>query len=147
MINFKTLVLGASLKEDRYSNKAVRKLVNNNIETVAFGLKAGEISGIVDNGKIMPTDLAYPYQSTHLQKDFSLSQYQVGCLIFKLGIRDNPKYHEAIKSGKKSVIHKYSEALYERVKSILERYPSYIDEACKDFQKDQKEKRELKKKK
>jgi hypothetical protein len=108
---------------------------------------AGEISGVVDNGKIMHTDLAYPYLSTHLQKDFSLSQYQVGCLIFKLRIRDNPKYHEVIKTGKKSVIHKYSQALYERVKSILERYPSYIDEACKEFQKDQKEKRQLKKKK
>lgn len=46
MGNFKTLVFGASLKEDRYSNKAVRNLVNNNIETVAFGLKAGEISGV-----------------------------------------------------------------------------------------------------
>ncbi|MGB0885177.1 MAG: CoA-binding protein [Chitinophagales bacterium] len=56
MINFKTLVLGASLKEDRYSNKAVRKLVNNNIETVAFGLKAGEISGIEINTQLKAFD-------------------------------------------------------------------------------------------
>jgi hypothetical protein len=108
---------------------------------------AGEISGVVDNGKIMSTDIAYPYQSTHLQTAFNLSQYQVGCLIFKLGVRGNPKYHESIKSGKKSVIHKYSQALYERIESVLDRYPSYIDEACREFQKDQKEKRLLKKKK
>ena len=56
MKNFKTLVLGASLKEDRYSNKAVRKLVNNNIETVAFGLKAGEISGIEINTQLKAFD-------------------------------------------------------------------------------------------
>lgn len=46
MENFKTLVLGASLKEDRYSNKAVRSLLSHHIKTVAFGLRAGEISGV-----------------------------------------------------------------------------------------------------
>lgn len=46
MNNFKTLVLGASLKEDRYSNKAVKSLVNHNVETVAFGLRAGEIATV-----------------------------------------------------------------------------------------------------
>ncbi len=40
-MNKKTLVLGASLKSDRYSNFAIHKLVNHNIETVAFGLKKG----------------------------------------------------------------------------------------------------------
>jgi hypothetical protein len=108
---------------------------------------AGEISGVMDNGKIMPTDIAYPYQSSHLQKEFNLTQYQVGCLIFKLDIRDNPKYHEAIKTGKTSITHKYSQALYERIKSILERYPSFIDEACKEYQAKQKAKRKRKRKK
>lgn len=42
-MDFKTLVLGASLKEDRYSNKAVRSLRQHNIETVAYGLKTGSI--------------------------------------------------------------------------------------------------------
>ncbi len=45
-MDFKTLVLGASLKEDRYSNKAVRKLVANDIETVAFGMRKGEVAGV-----------------------------------------------------------------------------------------------------
>ena len=38
---FKTLVIGASLKEDRYSNKAIVSLRNHNIETVAIGLRKG----------------------------------------------------------------------------------------------------------
>ena len=42
----KTLVLGASLKPNRYSNMAIRKLVNYNYETVAFGLNEGEEAGI-----------------------------------------------------------------------------------------------------
>lgn len=42
----KTLVLGASLKPNRYSNYAVQRLVANDIETVAFGLRKGIVSGI-----------------------------------------------------------------------------------------------------
>jgi len=42
----KTLVLGASLKPNRYSNLAINLLTDNKIETVAFGLKAGNVSGI-----------------------------------------------------------------------------------------------------
>lgn len=45
-MEFKTLVLGASLKEDRYSNKAVRKLVENEIETCAFGMRKGTVLGV-----------------------------------------------------------------------------------------------------
>lgn len=39
----KTLVFGASLKSNRYSNLAVQRLKGHNIETEAFGLKAGKI--------------------------------------------------------------------------------------------------------
>jgi len=42
----KTLVLGASLKSNRYSNLAVKRLVDNGTITEAFGLKAGNISGV-----------------------------------------------------------------------------------------------------
>lgn len=42
----KTLVFGASLKTDRYSNRAVRLLRANNIKTMAFGMQEGEISGV-----------------------------------------------------------------------------------------------------
>ena len=40
----KTLVFGASLKSNRYSNLAVKRLMAYNIETEAFGLKAGKIN-------------------------------------------------------------------------------------------------------
>lgn len=42
----KTLVLGTSLKPDRYSNLAVNRLADNRIDTDAFGLKAGSIKGV-----------------------------------------------------------------------------------------------------
>ncbi len=45
-MNKKTLVLGASLKPNRYSNYAIQRLKANNVETVAFGLKEGNVSGV-----------------------------------------------------------------------------------------------------
>lgn len=42
----KTLVLGASLKPDRFSNRAVRRLTEHGIQVVAMGLRVGEIAGI-----------------------------------------------------------------------------------------------------
>lgn len=42
----KTLVLGASLKEERYSNKAIKSLVAHNNEVIALGLREGKVAGI-----------------------------------------------------------------------------------------------------
>ncbi|GAL66543.1 hypothetical protein JCM19301_3021 [Jejuia pallidilutea] len=42
-MNKKTLVFGASLKPNRYSNYAIKRLVTSRVETVAFGLKQGEV--------------------------------------------------------------------------------------------------------
>ncbi len=42
----KTVVIGASANEDRYSNRAVRKLKAHGHEVVAVGLREGEIDGV-----------------------------------------------------------------------------------------------------
>lgn len=42
----KTLVIGASLKPERYSNMAIKLLQNYNHEVVAYGLREGEVNGI-----------------------------------------------------------------------------------------------------
>ncbi len=46
MTSKKTLVLGASLKSNRYSNLAINKLVRFNHDVVAIGLREGEVSGV-----------------------------------------------------------------------------------------------------
>jgi predicted CoA-binding protein len=45
----KTLVLGASLKENRYSNRAIKNLTANNIPVVAIGLRKGAIKHVAIN--------------------------------------------------------------------------------------------------
>ena len=41
----KTLILGASLKTDRYSNYAIHSLIEAKHEVVGVGLKEGEVDG------------------------------------------------------------------------------------------------------
>lgn len=43
----RTLVLGASLKPSRYSNIAIKKLRDNDIETVAIGVQKGNVGDVV----------------------------------------------------------------------------------------------------
>ncbi len=50
----KTLVIGASLKPQRYSNIAINRLVNNNQEVVAFGLREGNVAGVDIDTNLMP---------------------------------------------------------------------------------------------
>ena len=50
----KTLVLGASLNPDRYSNRAIKQLVYNNIETVAVGLREGNVNGVAIATQALP---------------------------------------------------------------------------------------------
>ncbi len=48
----KTLVLGASLKPDRYSNFAIRRLVKKKHEVVAVGLMEGDVDRVkIEIGK------------------------------------------------------------------------------------------------
>lgn len=102
---------------------------------------AGTISGILDGNSIMPTEKAYPYRSTHIEKKFNLNSYQVRCLIWKLKIKDKPKYHDPVQTGKHSVTHKYSDALIQLIETTLSQNPDYIEKTCKEFQIDQKNKK------
>lgn len=45
-MNKRTLVIGASLKEERYSNKAIKSLREKDIEVLALGLRAGIAYGV-----------------------------------------------------------------------------------------------------
>lgn len=42
----KTLVIGASTKESRYSNIAIHRLLAHEEDVIAFGLREGEVGGV-----------------------------------------------------------------------------------------------------
>ncbi len=52
----KTLVLGASENPDRYSNKAILKLLSKGREVVAIGKIKGRVNGVEINTQPMPSE-------------------------------------------------------------------------------------------
>lgn len=75
----KTLVIGASENEERYSNKAIKKLLTAGHEVKALGLKKGSVEGVVfDTEKI-------PYENIH-----TVTMY--------VGIKNQPEYYEYIEN-------------------------------------------------
>ena len=77
----KTLVVGASTNPGRYSNTAIRRLADNNIETTAFGIRGGTVSGVqikdnlidikndLDNGLLRKT-MHIEYANTKIKSFF-----------------------------------------------------------------------------
>ena len=102
-MEFKTLVLGASLNTDRYSFKAVTKLSGHHIETVAYGLKAGEINGVEIDTTLVAYDDIHTitlYLNPSRQKDFYdyILFLKPKRVIFNPGT-ENPELQEILKEN------------------------------------------------
>ena len=96
----KTLVFGASLKSDRYSNRAIRLLRANNIETTAFGMQEGEISGVqvtTNLDDIQQVDTISLYMNPKRQKPFyqAILDLNPRRVIFNPGT-ENPELQEIL---------------------------------------------------
>lgn len=50
----KTLVFGASTKEDRYANKAIKMLRGKGFETKAFAIREGKVNDVVFDTQLLP---------------------------------------------------------------------------------------------
>ncbi len=99
----KTLVFGASLKSNRYSNLAVNRLVAHNIETEAFGLKDGKIGNVqiktnLNNFQNIHTITLYVNASR--QPDFygGLLKLVPKRVIFNPGT-ENPEFYKILENN------------------------------------------------
>ena len=99
----KTLVFGASLKPNRYSNYAIQKLVANKYEVVAFGLKKGDVEGIAINATLVEyedIDIVTLYLNAERQKEYY--DYIIGLkpnrVIFNPGT-ENPEFFQLLKEN------------------------------------------------
>lgn len=96
----KTLVIGASLNPERYSYKAIRKLVNYKHPVVAIGLRIGEVAGVgifKDNKPFEAIDTVTLYLNPKRQVAFydyviSLKPKRV---IFNPGT-ENPEFYKLL---------------------------------------------------
>ena len=102
-MNNKTLVFGASLKPERYSNIAINKLLRYNHNVKAFGKKEGEVNGVtIDTNLIQYDDIdtVTLYLNPQRQKDYydyiiSLNPKRV---IFNPGT-ENPEFYNLLKQN------------------------------------------------
>ena len=102
-MNKKTLVLGASLNPDRYSNFVIKKLIGKHIETVAIGMQNGEVDGVEIHTVLKPYDDIHTvtlYLNPQRQKnyyDYVLS-LQPQRVIFNPGT-ENPEFMKLLREN------------------------------------------------
>ncbi|WP_191859260.1 CoA-binding protein [Hanstruepera ponticola] len=99
----KTLVFGASLKPNRYSNYAIQRLVANKHEVAAFGMKSGEVSEVAIDTELVDyndIDTVTLYLNPNRQEAYydyiiSLKPKRV---IFNPGT-ENPKFYKLLQDN------------------------------------------------
>lgn len=96
-----TLVIGASLKPSRYSNKAIKKLVNHKQPTLAIGLREGEVAGVsIETEKVAFENIETVtlYLNPKRQQEYYdyILQLKPKRVIFNPGT-ENPEFYELLK--------------------------------------------------
>jgi uncharacterized protein len=100
MKNKKTLVLGASIKPDRYSFKAISLLVEKGHSVLAIGQKQGEVAGIKIQTKAIPLkniDTITLYLNPLRQRDYYnyIVESQPKRVVFNPGT-ENPEFYQLL---------------------------------------------------
>jgi len=94
------LVLGASLKPERYSNIAIRRLSSKHIEVKALGLRNGEVDGIfIDTEPLPHKDIHTVTLYLNPQRQKQYYDYIIGLnperVIFNPGT-ENPEFYKVL---------------------------------------------------
>lgn len=96
----KTIVLGASLKEERYSNQAIRMLREYGHPVVAHGLRAGQVMDVdiqTDLKTYADIDTVSLYLNPQRQEEFYdyIIQLKPNRVIFNPGT-ENPDFYKRL---------------------------------------------------
>ena len=67
----------------------------------------------------LPKEEYYPYTCSALAETLGLRRHDVICMIKKLGLRHDIKYHLCISTGKTSTVNKWTEATLQKLKENL----------------------------
>lgn len=94
----RTLVFGASLKPNRYSYYAIERLVANGIETQAFGIREGQVSGVSVRNSLEGIHGIHTvtlYLNPSRQKDYydAILALKPERVIFNPGTENSEFYH------------------------------------------------------
>lgn len=100
MKNKKTLVLGASIKPEKYAYKAITMLVEKGHSVLAIGQKGGEVAGIKIHTKTIPLkniDTVTLYLNALRQRDYYnyIIETKPNRVIFNPGT-ENPELYQLL---------------------------------------------------
>lgn len=100
MKNKKTLVLGASVKADRYAYLAITKLVEKGYSVLAIGKNTGEVAGVKIQAKAIPLkniDTVTMYLNPAHQRDYYnyIVKAKPKRVIFNPGT-ENPEFYQLL---------------------------------------------------
>lgn len=99
----KTLVFGASDRQDRYSNMALHRLRNANETVVAFGMRKGEVAGVEIDTELKSyedVETVTLYMNPFRQKayyDYIISLHPKR-VIFNPGT-ENPEFYQLLREN------------------------------------------------
>ncbi len=98
----RTLVFGASLKPNRYSNLVIKRLLENDVETFAFGLKTGFVNTVqikTNLNEIPKIDTVTLYLGAERQKQYyqDIIALEPNRVIFNPGT-ENPEFYKLLDS-------------------------------------------------
>jgi predicted CoA-binding protein len=107
MKNKKTLVLGASLKSERYSHKAITMLVEKGHSVIAIGPNRGEVAGIAIRTKNIPLaniNTVTLYLNATRQKEYYnyILETKPKRVIFNPGT-ENQEFYQLLQQNKISI--------------------------------------------
>ena len=102
--DYKTLVLGASLKPQRYAYQAVLQLIRNEIEVIPMGLVDGKIDSISIIKPFQPLINVHSvslYLSPHRQQEYYnyIIELKPQRVLFNPGT-ENPEFSQLLSSSK-----------------------------------------------
>lgn len=107
----------------------------------------GNITGIVDTENAIPTDQLYPLFTKDLIERLEVNSHDIKCILWKLNIKGNAKYHSETKTGKNSNwVNKYSENLLPVLKRMINNRPDFLLTCREDYKKEVMDKNKRRKK-
>lgn len=106
----------------------------------------GDIEGLVDPSIVVDSDILYPNLTKDLKEKLQLNPHEIQCIIWKLKIKGDKRYHTEIRLGEKSnPIHKYSESLIPFIERLMQK-DDFLKSCKSEYAKYQKEQQLLKRK-
>lgn len=82
----------------------------------------GDVDGVLTSDAIVSPNDLYPHLSNDILSKLKINQYDFTCVLWKLKIKGNVKYHTEIRVGEKSnPTHKYSHQLMLNLERLLKR--------------------------